>query len=155
MSVTAEKIMAAPVITVSPEATLEEAIKILAKNDISGLPVVDAQNKLVGIISEKDIIEYTNTLHVVSLLGTSGWISPHTDVSDIAAFKKGAELLSTTSVEKVMSKKVVTATRQTTSAELAKLMRKRNVNRLPVVDDDGTVEGIVSRADLLKSLADQ
>lgn len=155
MQYASTNVMNTNVITVSPEATLEDAIKILAKNRISGLPVVDSDNKVVGVITEKDIVDYAGRLHVIPKMGTAGWISPHVDVSDIATFKKGYELLATARVKKVMSGKPVTVEESTYISEVARLMKKKNVNRIPVVNKAGKLVGIIARADLVNYLADK
>ena len=152
-SYSASSVMTTPVISISPEVTLKEAINILAESKISGLPVVDADNKVVGVITEKDIVNYASTLHVIPLLRSSGWVSPHTDVDDIASFKKGYELLSNVKVEKVMSRKPHTVKKSAYIAEVANLMNKKNVNRIPVVDEEGKLAGIIARADLVTYLA--
>ena len=58
MEFVAREIMTAPVITVGPEAKLAEAVKVMAEKNISGLPVVDEDNRVIGIISEADIVDY-------------------------------------------------------------------------------------------------
>ncbi|MCC5910668.1 MAG: CBS domain-containing protein [Clostridiaceae bacterium] len=151
----ASDIMTTPVISINPSNTLKEAVQILAEKKISGLPVVDFENKMIGMISEKDIVEYTNKLHVIRLINSSVWISPYDDVSFITSYKKGFELLSKTKVEEVMSKKVVSVKENASGEEIAKLMKKKNVNRIPVTNDDGVLIGIISRADLINYLASQ
>ena len=148
-------VMKADVITVSPEATLEEVIKVLANNRISGLPVVDSEKKVVGVITEKDIVDYAGSLHVVPRIKTSSWISPHIDVSDIATVKKGYEMLASVKVKKVMSDRPVTVGKGTNITEVARLMKKKNVNRVPVVDGEGKLVGIIARADLVNYLAEK
>ncbi|MBS3947498.1 MAG: CBS domain-containing protein [Dethiobacter sp.] len=148
-------VMKTDVITVGPEATLEEVIKVLANNRISGLPVVDSEKKVVGVITEKDIVDYAGSLHVVPRIRTSGWISPHIDVSDIATVKKGYEMLAAVKVKKVMSDKPVTVGKGTNITEVARLMKKKNVNRIPVVDGEGKLVGIIARADLVNYLAEK
>ena len=153
MSVNASAVMSNVVICTSPEATLQEAVKILAEKNISGLPVVDENNKVVGIISEKDIVEYSSKLHAIPLIAFSSWVSPYTDVSSIASFKQGFELLSSTRVKKIMSKRVITVNKDTPGNEIAKTMKKRNINRVPVVDENGELAGIITRTDLVNYLA--
>lgn len=148
-------VMKADVITVSPEATLEEVIKVLENNRISGLPVVDSEKKVVGVITEKDIVDYAGSLHVVPRIKTSSWISPHIDVSDIATVKKGYEMLASVKVKKVMSDRPVTVGKGTNITEVARLMKKKNVNRVPVVDGEGKLVGIIARADLVNYLAEK
>ncbi len=151
----AAEIMSTKVVTVSPKASLKEAIELISGNNISGLPVVDQENRVVGIISETDIVDYSNSLHVIRLMDTAGWISPYADVSNFFTYKKGYELLTRTKVEKVMSQKVVTVKANDSEQEIAMLMKKRNINRVPVVGEKGELLGIVSRADLVSLLAEQ
>ena len=145
MDITVSDIMCTEVISIAPDASIEEAVKTLAKNHISGLPVVDEESKVVGIISERNVIDFSSKLNVVALVGFSGWVSPKADVS--------FEAFSRTRVEDVMSKKVVTAKSSASGEEIARLMKKRKINRIPVVDDNGKLIGIVTRGDLVNYLA--
>ena len=149
----ATEIMTTPVFSVRSDNTLAEVVQILAEKRISGLPVVDSENKLVGVISEKDIVDYSSQLHSIRLINSSAWISPHLDVSMIASYKKGFELLSQTTVEKVMTKKVVSAKENTPGEEIARLMKKKNVNRVPITDENGVLIGIITRSDLINYFA--
>lgn len=151
----ASDIMNTKVVYISPEATIEEAIRIFAEHKISGLPVVDTKNKVIGVISESDIFEYARKLQVIPLIGASGWVSPYTDVSQIASFKKGFELLSCTKVREVMSDKIIIAKEDTTWQEIVKLMKRSTVNRIPVVDNEGKLIGIITRTDLLYYFAEK
>ncbi len=151
----ASQIMTKDVISVQLDTTLEEVVKILAEKKISGLPVVDNENKLVGVITETDIVEHANSLHVIPLIASSSWISPHTEISQIATYKRGFELLSNTKVEGVMSKKVFTAKANTSGLEIATLMKKKRVNHIPIVDDEGKLIGIVARSDIVNYLAEK
>lgn len=151
----ATDIMTTAVVSVKPDQTLEEAIQLLSKNNISGLPVVDSENKIIGILSRTDIVKYSSNLHIVSLINSSSWISPHTDVSQMTSIKKGFEKLSETRVETVMSKKIVRAKETTPGEEIARLMKKNKVNRVPVEDENGKLIGIITRGDLVKYLANK
>ena len=155
MDTKASIIMNTGVIWVSPDATLREAVDILAKNNISGLPVVDEAKKVIGIITERDIVEHSDKLHVIPLISTSGWVSPYTDVSQIASFKKGFELMDSIKVEKAMTQNVVKADINASCSEIIKLMKKKKINRLPVVDEEGKLSGIITRTDILNHLAGQ
>lgn len=148
-------VMNTEVITVGPEATLDDTIQLLAKHKISGLPVVDSDYKVIGVITEKDIVDFSSTLHVVPKIGTSGWISPHANVSDLATFKKGYEMLATAKVKTVMSGKPATVEENAYIEEVARLMKKKKVNRVPVVNKAGKLVGIITRADLVNYLADK
>ncbi|NLJ55725.1 MAG: CBS domain-containing protein [Firmicutes bacterium] len=150
----ASSVMNTAVISVGPHATLEEVVKILADNRISGLPVVDSDNKVIGVITETDIVNFATKVHVIPLIGTSGWLSPYIDVTEIAKFKKGFNLLANTKVEKVMSKRPVTVSAGTYINKVAELMKKRDINRVFVIDKEGKIIGVIARADLVDYLAE-
>ncbi len=149
----AKDIMSAPAVSVDGEETLREAIETLAEKKISGLPVVDDQNNVIGIISDTDIIRYSQKLNVVPHATLSGWVSPYTDIEDLASMRKGYELLGTTRIKNIMTKKVHTTHEDTDAGEVARLMSKRNINRVPVVDSEGKLVGIVTRADMVQCMA--
>ncbi len=150
---TAKEIMSAPPISVHQDKTLQDAIELLAKHRISGLPVVDSQGKIAGIISDTDILRYSEKIKVVPTTNLSGWISPYTDVSNLATMQKGMETLHQTRVKEVMTKKVHTVNEEAEATDVARLMNRRNINRIPVVDDDNKLVGIVTRADMVQCMA--
>lgn len=149
----ASEIMTSQVISIKEDDNLETAIKILSDNNISGLPVIDKNNKLVGIISESDIIAYSGKIQVVSKISAKGWVSPYTEVSDMASFKKGLDLLAKTKVNVVMNKKVVTVKTTDCGIDIITLIGKKNINRVPVTDQNGILVGIITRSDIIKNLA--
>ena len=141
------------VISIAGEKTLQEAIDLMARHNISGLPVTDAQEVLTGIISNTDIIAYSQKVNVVPLFDPKGWISPHTEIADLASLRRGIDLLARTKVSALMRKKVHTAGEESELIEIAGLMSRRQVNRIPIVDREGRLTGIVTRADVVRSIA--
>jgi CBS domain-containing protein len=119
------EIMASEVETVAAEATIEGAAQIMAELDVVALPVVD-QDVLVGILTERDI-----TIRVV------------------ASGKVPAE----TSVAEVMSSDVFTCRPDDEAEAILKQMRERKVQQVPVLDDDGKLVGLVTRAALQRGRA--
>jgi CBS-domain-containing membrane protein len=142
----AKDIMTADLIAVSTEAEVTEIAKLLLRHRISAVPVVDARQRLVGMVSEGDLIHRAET-------GTdrqrSWWLSLLTDAEDIAqAYRKSHGR----HARDVMSGDIVTVTEDTPLADIARLLEERRVKRVPVVRD-GALLGIVSRADLLRAMA--
>jgi CBS domain-containing protein len=141
----AHQIMTKPVITVSPDATIVEAANIMLQRHVSGLPVVE-DDELVGIVSEGDFIRRSE-------IGTQHkrgrWLrfilGPGQSASDFV-HEHGRRVF------EVMTKDPLTITEDTALAEIVNMMEKNNVKRLPVVRD-GTLVGIVSRANLLQAVA--
>lgn len=153
MSSLARDIMNTPVISISADQSIKEVIDLLTANKFSGVPVVDSSNKVVGVISDTDIVRYSHQLSVIPFTDLSGWISPYADISDLASLRKGIDLLVTTKIAQVMTKKVFTAGEDMEVSEIAKLMSRRRINRVPIVNEDGELIGIVTRADLVRSMA--
>jgi CBS domain-containing protein len=142
----AHQIMTRSVITVTPEATIVDAANLMLQRHISGLPVVDTNGKLVGIVSEGDFIRRSE-------IGTGRkrgrWLrfilGPGKSASDFV-HEHGRK------VSEVMTKSPLTITEDTALADIVAMMERNNVKRLPVVRGDKVV-GIVSRANLLQAVA--
>jgi len=126
------------VVTVAPDASLYEARELMRGHNVHQLPVTGGNGKLVGILSNRDVREAS--LPVALLSG--------------ATEKEAEDLLRNTPVEKVMTRKVVTATVDDTLEDTVVLLHDFRVNSLPVVDGQGRVAGIISRTDVLKAFID-
>ncbi len=155
MTALAREIMNTPVFSVTENQSIKEVITLLAKHRISGVPVVDEKNILVGIISDTDIVRYSHQDSVIPFTDLSGWISPYADISDLASLRKGIDLLSRTKVSRVMSKKVISAEADSSIVEIAKMMSRRKINRIPIIDKEGRLLGIITRADLVFSMSEE
>lgn len=149
----AKEIMSAPAISVNENQTLQEVLELLAKHRFSGAPVVDAENRVIGVISDTDIIRYSHQINVIPLSNLSGWISPYADISDLASIRKGYELLTKTKTSQIMTKKVYTVNEDAEANEVAQLMNRRKINRVPVVNSEGKLVGIITRADMVQCMA--
>ncbi|HHW74200.1 MAG TPA: CBS domain-containing protein [Firmicutes bacterium] len=153
MSLTAKEIMTTAIISVDREQTLQEALTLMAKHNISGLPVTGADGKIAGIISNTDIINYAQKVNIVPLFDPSGWVSPHAPIENLTAVRQGIDFLAKTTVNRLMKKKVYTAREETTMLEIARLMSRHQINRVPIVDEAHRPVGIVTRNDLVQSIA--
>ena len=149
----ARDIMTVSTISVSKNNNVKMALDLLAEHNISGLPVVDDEGKVVGIISGSDILRYSHQKKVVPKASSSFWVSPYTESDDIAVIRSGFEVLHRTVIEQVMTKKVFSVKEDAAISDVAKLMISKTINRVPVVDDVGKLLGIISRADLVKFMA--
>lgn len=144
----ADEIMSVNVVTVSPDTHVREVARKLIERNVSAVPVVDADGRLLGIISEGDLMRRRES-------GTerhpSWWLRLLQNPGDVAA-----EYVKThgTHARDVMTRNVVTVSENTPAAEIAELLEKHRIKRVPVVRD-GKVIGIVSRANLLQGLIAQ
>lgn len=139
-------IMVSNVITVGPDALVQDVADVMIRNRISGVPVVGSGGELLGIVSEGDLIRRPETQTE----------RPHSWWLDLFVSKEVliTEYIKTHAlrVTDVMTKHVITATPQTSASEIASLLEKHNIKRVPIVKD-GKIVGIVSRANLLQALA--
>jgi len=140
-------IMTRNVISVTPEATVQEAARLLSENHISGMPVLDEEGHLLGMLTEGDLLHRAE-------IGTatrrrSWWLEWLASDRELAATyaKEHARL-----VKDVMTIHVVTVGETTPVHEIADLLAKRGIKRVPVMYE-GELLGIVSRANLIKVLA--
>lgn len=133
-------VMTKDVIIVHKDAPVYEVIKILLKNKISGLPVVDEEGKVLGIISESDLIYKEKSLNPKSTY----W-------SDREKYIEEHWRTVGTTAGEIMSKSAIIAEQGASTEKLVSLMFEHNVNRIPILKK-GKLVGIVSRADLLKTI---
>jgi CBS domain-containing protein len=142
----AADVMVSAVISVRPNARVEEVAHTLLANRISAVPVIDEEGELLGIVSEGDLMRRAEA-------GTerrrSWWLEQLTGKQVLAA-----EYVKSHShkVSDVMTRSVITATPETPLGEIATLLEKKRIKRVPIVQN-GKVVGIVSRANLLQALA--
>lgn len=142
-SLKAKDIMTTEVISVGINSSLSETAGLLAKHDISGLPVVSDDKTVIGIISEKDFLRRLTSS------------SPMNFMSVIAECLDNmgclASSIQTGKVGDIMTSPAVTCHADTPLFRLSTLMNSNTINRLPVTDGKNRLIGIVSRADLLKA----
>src|SRR6266545_3072544 len=135
-----ESVMTAKVVTAMPSTPFRELVDLLARNRISALPVVDQDAKLVGIVSEADLLVKEGYPHGGDGAGALEALRHR------RRFGKAAVCCAS----EVMTRRVVTVPLGAEVAATARLMVRLGVKRLPVVDDQGRLTGIVTRGDLLK-----
>lgn len=123
------------VVTISPSASLQDARSLMRGRKVRQLPVTSEDDKLVGVLSDRDIREAM--LPVRLLPGSSE--------------QEMEKMLASTFVEKVMTRKVITATVNDSLEDAITLLHDFRVNSLPVLDDEDRVVGIITRTDVLKA----
>jgi len=145
----ASDVMVANVVSVSPAASVREVARILLSNQISAVPVLDELGRLVGIVSEGDLMRRAelDTEH-----RRSWWLrlfsGKDKEALAIEYMKSHAQR-----AEDIMTREVITAAPATPLREIAALLEKNHIKRVPIVDEDSVVVGIVSRANLIQALA--
>ncbi len=145
----AKDIMTSNVITVMKEDKIEKAIKLLLENNITGLPVLDEQNQVVGIITEGDLMYRGTDIKPPRYLAI---FDSYIFIDNPNKFEKQLKKMTGMYVGDVMTEPVVVAQADQSVADVASLMTKHKVNRVPVVEDNKLI-GIISRRDIIKSYA--
>ncbi|MFB7589090.1 CBS domain-containing protein [Streptomyces sp. NPDC056169] len=136
---TVVEVMTHDVVTAAPETPFKEIARLLADHDVSAVPVVDADRRLLGVVSEADLLRST------------------AELPDLEGRWAGVRLLSqergmpdAETAAQLMTSPAVTAQANWNLVETARTMQRKAVKRLPVTDETGRLVGIISRSDLLR-----
>jgi len=146
INVTAKDIMTKEVVAVHPDTPLLDVAKILAEHNFDGVPVIDADGKLVGLVTEYDLINKTSAVHLPTL---------QVVLRNLPQFKEEEahfqeEILSL-KVSDIFNKDPLTLSPDISYDDIIKLFREHHrVNPIPVVDNDNKVVGVISRFDVLR-----
>jgi CBS domain-containing protein len=138
MGQTVEKVMTRTVAVVGPKAPFKAIVEVMEDNRVSSVPVVDDNGALVGIVTEED------------LLLKEGRFQDDVRLVESPRRRRERHKAEGLFAKDLMTSPVVTVAPEATLAAAARRMHERHVKRLPVVDETGTLVGIVSRADLLR-----
>ena len=150
MAKTVADVMTPEPFTVGPDTVLKEAIQIMADNHVGGLPVVDDSGKLVGILSESDLMWQTTGVELpayILLLDSVIYLKNPSQYNQ-ELHKALGQL-----VKDAMTDKVVAIAPDKSLKSAAQLMHDKRIRRLPVVDDEGKVIGVLTRGDIVREMA--
>jgi CBS domain-containing protein len=150
---TAAEIMDAEAVTVRPEDDARAAIDLLAKTAHGAIAVVDEDRKVVGIVSESDLVlsDEESDLHLPHYLEIMGGI---VFIGSMKGFEERLEKAFATKVSELMSADPITVRTYENAERVAKKIADSHHNHLPVVDEDGRLAGMVTRADALAAIVD-
>jgi CBS domain-containing protein len=143
----AQDVMVSPVITVGENETVRSVAEVLIARRISAVPVVDSTGKLVGIVTEADLMHRAETRTERSY---PRWLSLLIGDRAIAADYVRSHAMK---VKDLMTQEVRTAAPGTPLYEIAELFEKHHIKRVPIVNQGGELVGIVSRANIIQALA--
>jgi CBS domain-containing protein len=148
---TAAEIMDREVPSVAPDADARTAIELLAKTDRGAIPVVDEDLRVVGIVSESDLVisDEAADLHLPHYLNIMGGI---VFVGSMKGFEERLEKGLATRVSELMTADPIVAGLDDDAESVARTIAERHHNHLPVVDGEGRLAGMVTRADALAAL---
>jgi len=139
--------MTKEVISVHADATVAEIAHILFERNLTGVPVIEQDGTVIGIITEYDLMSRNMAVHIptyVRLLESLEGEQSGTRMMD------EMEAIRRTTARAIMTAPVVTLWKETTVDEAARIFSEAHINPLPVVDEQGKLAGIVSRSDIVK-----
>jgi CBS domain-containing protein len=144
-------VMSSPVATLRPDVTVEAAADVLAAKNVGALPVVDGEQKLLGILRDDDLIASEARVHVptfINFLGL-GMAFP----GEMKHLESELKKIAGATVADVMQVDPPTVTAETTLEDVATIMHDQGINSLPVVGPANVVVGIEARADIVRFIA--
>ncbi|MGB5636328.1 MAG: CBS domain-containing protein [Waterburya sp.] len=150
MSKTVSEIMTTEPITVSPETSLESAIQILVDKKISGLPVINAQGDLVGVISETDLTWQATGVDTPPYIM---FLDSVIYLQNPAKHNKEIHKALGQTVGDAMSTRPITVKDSQLVRDAARLMHEKKVRRLPVVNDQSQLVGVITQGDVIRMMA--
>lgn len=151
-----EDAMQKNVIAFKPNDQISDVAEILRKNKISGAPILDENMKVVGIVSEGDIMRllevHSPEINLILPSPLDLIELPLKMKHEYDEIAEGLKKAATVTVEEIMTKKVVTIKKDNNISEAAEIMDSKDIKRLPVVDNNGKIIGIVTRGDIIGAM---
>jgi CBS domain-containing protein len=138
--------------TVAPDSPVEDVVRLLRENELPGVPVVDGDGRCVGIVTEADLVlpDDQGDLHIphyINLFGGTVFLEP------LGRFEQRLRKAFASKASDMMTSDPDTVGPDTGVRDAARLIHESGHNRLPVVDEDGRLVGVVTRVDVLGALA--
>ncbi len=140
-------IMTKDVLTLSPNDSLEKAAELFVEHGISGAPVIDAFNNVIGMLTEGDLVRQQKPLTKPLFLMLFDGAIP----VNLKKIQNEVEEMGATTVAQLMTQDVVSLHEYDPVSEAADYMIEKNINRVPVINDEGQLLGIVTRHDIVRA----
>lgn len=147
--ITAKEIMTDKVVTVTKTTSIKKLSDLFIKHKVNGFPVVDDSNQLIGIITEKNLIEQSKNLHIPTVIALFDAVIY---LESGKKFEEEVKRYNATRVEDIYTSDVVTVSPDTNVHEIATLMAEKGVHSVPVVEGKNIL-GIIGKLDIIKGLA--
>lgn len=144
----AKDIMTKDVITVKPNTTIEELARTLIKHQISGVPVVDNNGNVKGIVTENDLIGKNSRLHIPTVLRLFDAYIP----LGTSRLERDIKRMASAIVDGICSKEVITVDDEASIEYIATIMTEKKIHLLPVLKE-GKLVGVIGKKDIIKSIA--
>lgn len=146
---TAKDIMTTDVRSVNRDSSIEELAKLFEETKYNALPVLDAEGRLEGVVSQNDLVERDKPLHIPTVISIFDWVLY---LESEKSFKEDVRRMAARTVGEIMSAPRATCSLETTVGEIAERMSEKKAHLVPVVDDAGKVLGVVARLDIIRAM---
>lgn len=144
----AREIMTDRVITVTPETRVSDLARILATENIGGAPVVDGEGRLLGVVTESDLIDQTKKVHIPTVVAI---LDSLIFLERPDRMEKDIRKIAGTVVGDIYTPNPVTVSEETPLDEIATIMAKKHVHTLPVMRG-GELVGVIGKGDIIRTL---
>lgn len=148
----ARDVMKKNVIFVKESDSVKDVLEILMGNHISGVPVVDKNNQVTGVVTEKDLLTHKKGLNISSCIQ---FLESILFIDGDLNYSINQEKMMTLTAQDIMSAPAYVVSLDAPTAEIASIMVNRHINRVPVIDKDRKLVGIIGRSDLLPILINE
>src|SRR4030042_2919893 len=144
----AKDIMTSDVIKTKPDTTLEDLARALMRHQINGMPVVDDNGNLIGIVTENDLISKNSRLHIPTILRLFDAYIP----LGTSRLESGIKKMAATNVGDICTKDVITVKDETSVEDIATIMTEKKIHLLPVLKE-GKLVGIIGKNNIIRVIA--
>ena len=146
---TAQDIMTQDVVSVTPDSSIKDLALLLITKNISGVPVLDQDNSLIGIVTESDLIFQNKKLQVPPVITI---LDSFLFLDNPEKMEKELKKIAGATVRDIFSENVTTITPDTPLDEIATIMTNKKIHTLPVVSESGEMVGIVGKKDIIRTV---
>lgn len=145
----ARDIMTRDIISVTRETSIQELSRIFMDKGVNGLPVVDEDGNVVGVVTQGDLIEQKKQLHIPTVIALFDWVMP---LESEKKFEADVKRMTAAKVGDIYHKGAITVEADADLTEVATLMAEEDAHTLPVVED-GRLVGIIGKLDIIRGFA--
>jgi CBS domain-containing protein len=142
--------MTSEVFTVTPETSLDLLARAFGERQVSGFPVVDESGRVVGVVTETDLIHQNQRLHIPTAIALFDAVIV---LGSSKRLEEEMRRMVATTVAEIMTREPAIVGPEVSAAEVATLMAERDAHTVPVVDEAGRLVGVVGKRDVIRALA--
>ena len=146
---TAKDIMTREVISVDPVLPVEKLAALFYEKKIGGAPVIDADNNLLGVVTESDLIDQAKNIHIPTAVAI---LDSFLFLENPSKMDQEIKKMAGRTVEDIYSKELVTVNVDTPLSEIATIMSEKKIHTVPVLED-GELSGVVGKSDLIRAIS--